>query len=440
MERAEFRNKLFELAKELNCSAAETYYEGSESFSVSVLKGDLESYEVSKENGMNLRVQFDGRDGYAYTESFEDPEQLVQRAIENAVTVDSADTHPMLGPQEYSKIERKHFPLMDMSAAQKIELANRIEQEMLAYDPHIVRTQGCGVFTSSSVKEIHNTLGLEASSSSSFCGISASAIAAENEVVKNSFSIRFGDRSDDLKGLVKEAADEALFELHAEPAETGTYRLLLKNSAAATLLVAYSGIFSAEEAQKGRSKLTGREGDTIASSCFSLYDDPFHPRSPRAFDGEGFPTYRKAVIEKGVFKTLLHNSKTALKAGVTSTGNATRSKSSPVGVGPSILTVQKGEGTYEEMLQKLENGLVITDLAGLHAGINPISGDFSLMSNGALVENGRIVKAIDRITIAGNFFTLLSDIESVGADAEFSLYGSVESPSLLIRSVQVAGK
>ena len=184
----------------------------------------------------------------------------------------------------------------------------------------------------------------------------------------------------------------------------------------------------------------GIRGETIAAECFTLYDDPFHPYAPRAFDGEGFPTRKKAIIENGVFKTLLHNTKTALKAGVESTGNATRHGASPVGVGPTVLSVKKGEGTYEEMLEKLGNGLMIDSFGGLHVGMNPISGDFSIMAGGALVENGKIVRAVDRITIAGNLYELLKNIEAIGADSDFTLYGPIESPSILLGSLPVAGK
>ena len=95
MDRKEFRTELFRIAKELGCDAAETYYEESESFSVSVLNAELERYKVAKECGMNLRVNFQGKDGYAYTESFEQPEVLVRRAIDNARVIESSDVHPM---------------------------------------------------------------------------------------------------------------------------------------------------------------------------------------------------------------------------------------------------------------------------------------------------------------------------------------------------------
>lgn len=439
MDRKEFREELFRIALELGCAAAETYYEEGESFSASILKGELESYKVAKEQGMNLRVNFNGKDGYAYTESFVEPEKLVKRAIDNASVIEDSDDHPMLPRQEYETIPARKTPLDETTPDDKIKMALEIEEKGLKKDPRIVRSQGSEVETGHSRFELHNTLGLCAERENNHADIVLQLVAQENEVIKDSFAVRMNETADDIDGLVDEAVQEALFKLSAHPVPTGTYRVLLKNKAAATFLSPFIGMFSAEEAQKGRSKLAGKEGAKIATELFTLIDDPFHPHAPRAFDGEGYPSRKKAIIENGVFKTFLHNTKTAKKAGVESTGNAARHGYSPVGIGPTNLIVQKGEGTYEEMLQKLGNGLVITSFAGLHVGMNPISGDFSIMAGGALVENGSIVRAVDRITVAGNLFDLLNTIEAIGADSEFTLWGPVESPSILISSLQIAG-
>lgn len=440
MDRKEFRTELFRIAKELGCDAAETYYEESESFSVSVLNAELERYKVAKECGMNLRVNFQGKDGYAYTESFEQPEVLVRRAIDNARVIESSDVHPMIGAQTYASVAVRTTPLDTVTIPEKISMALDMEKQALAFDPRIKRVQDCEVETGHSRFELHNTLGLCAERETNDAAIVLGTIAESDGVVKDGFAARLNDRANDIEGLVRETAEDTLFQLSAAPVETGTYRVLFKNSAAATFLSPFLDIFSAEEAQKGRSLLAGREGEKIAADCFTLWDDPFHPYAPRAFDGEGYPTRKKAIIENGVFKTLLHNTKTALKAGVESTGNAKRRGASPVGVGPTVLSVGKGEGTYEEMLQKLGNGLMINGFGGLHVGMNPISGDFSIMASGAWIENGKPVRAVDRITIAGNLYSLLKEIEAIGADSEFTLYGAIESPSILIRALSVAGK
>lgn len=159
--------------------------------------------------------------------------------------------------------------------------------------------------------------------------------------------------------------------------------------------------FSADQAQKGLSPLAGREGESIASAVVTLCDDPLHPVNPRAFDDEGTPSVTKTVVENGVFQTLLHNLKTAKKAGCASTSNADRpSAASPVGIAPTNFYMVPGADNLESMKQRLGTGLMITDVTGLHAGVNPVTGDFSLLSRGFLVENGEIVRPVDQITIA----------------------------------------
>jgi len=148
-------------------------------------------------------------------------------------------------------------------------------------------------------------------------------------------------------------------------------------------------------------------------------------------------------VEKGVLATLLHNLKTAKKAGVESTGNASRpSPASPVGVAPSNFYILPGEKDYDAMVKTLDNGLIITEVSGLHAGVNPVSGQFSLLAKGKLIENGIPVHPVEQITVAGSFLELMNSVLEVGADLEFGMPGGgrIGSPSLLIGSMMVAGK
>jgi PmbA protein len=164
--------------------------------------------------------------------------------------------------------------------------------------------------------------------------------------------------------------------------------------------------------------------------------------APRAFDSEGTPCKVKTVVEEGVLKTLLHNLKTAAKAGVESTGNASRARAaSPVGVAPSVLRIEPGSLSADELVQTLGDGLIITELEGIHAGVDAISGDFSLKSAGFLVEGGRIVRPVSNITVAGNFITLLKGVSALGSDILFSLPQTAyfASPSVLVERLSVAG-
>ncbi|MDO4565035.1 MAG: TldD/PmbA family protein [Clostridia bacterium] len=442
MERTEFRKLLFEEALKQGCEAAETYYAAEESFSCSILKGEVLRYKSSVEGGLNLRVKYKGKDGYAYTESMEEPEALVARAIDNAAAVETGDEHPMQSAQEYATIKRRNNPVMDMDANEKIELAKRLEAAALAADPLIERVGQSQVATSIGVEEIHNTLGLKAERSMRQAVSVVAPIAKKNERVKDSYAFRIGEEVLDVEGCADEAVQKAVLSLDASPCLTGRYDIVLENMAAADLLAAFSGIFSAEEAQKGRSLLRGKEGESVAADCVTIVDDPFHPAAPRAFDSEGTPARFKKVVENGVLNTLLHNLKTAKKAGVETTGNAFRSgAASSIGVGPTVFYIQAGETPFDELIRRLNNGLLITEIAGLHAGLDPVSGDFSLMASGRLVKEGKLGEAVDQITVAGNFLSFMRSVELVGSDIKETLaQTTVLCPSLLVRDISVAGK
>jgi PmbA protein len=206
------------------------------------------------------------------------------------------------------------------------------------------------------------------------------------------------------------------------------------------LLGTFVSVFSAEEAQKGFSLLKGRLGGKIAADTVSIRDDPLLDQLPGSavFDGEGVAARNKTVVENGVFKTFLHNRKTARKDGVEPTGNGFKSSfKTAVGIAPSNFYIAAGTGNREELIAGMGDGLIITNLEGLHSGANSVSGDFTLSAEGFLVWGGKITRPVEQITVAGNFFSLLKDISDVASDLEFK--GNVSSPSVLVRELSVAG-
>ena len=437
----EFKDKAFSEALKLGCEAAEAYFSHGESFSVNVQGGELEEYSVERSFGLNLRVKLKGRDGYAYTEALDDPAALVARAMDNAAAAETEEDLPMQPACEYEKVVPPEVKALGMTPAEKIEYAKELEKRLLAADPRIIRSYFTGIQTFRTGTKLYNTLGLaaEAVSENAFAGVGP--IMQDNGEIKNSFGFRSGNKVFDTDEMIDEGVRFTAEQFGASPVPSGEYRVLMRSDAMASVLRAVFPMFSADMAQKGMSLLGKLEGETVASECVTLIDDPFYKEHPRAFDAEGVPSVTKKVIDRGVLTTLLHNLKTAKKAGVRSTSNAGRHASGPVGVAPSNFYIEAGESSYEELVSLLGNGLVITEVSGLHAGLNAVSGDFSLISKGLLVENGSIVRAVDQITVAGNFLNLMKSVERVGSDLRFGfpMGGSVGSPSVLISKLMVSG-
>ena len=156
------------------------------------------------------------------------------------------------------------------------------------------------------------------------------------------------------------------------------------------------------------------------------------------YDSEGVATYNKTLIKKGVLQTYLYNLTTAKKDGVQSTGNGYGGVTK-IGIGTTHLVIKPGKKSFEELLQKAKNGIYLTDIMGLHAGLNAKSGDFSLQAQGFMIEDGKLTKPLSQIVVAGNLFTLFNEIGEVGSDSQL-LLSSNEVPSLLIKKLQVNGK
>ncbi len=443
MEDRVFEKKLLELALSHGCEAAETYSAKSDSFEATVLNGELDRYAVSTQGGLSLRVQVNGKNGYAYTEHPEDPVALVQRAMENARAIEIADEHPMQGRCTYQTVQTTQGALSKLSEQEKIDLAKRMEKTALAADPRVKRVSYCEVGSSTGSIGIYNTLGLSAERTDGMDYCYVQPILEQDGEVRTGLVFRSGTDAADVEGCAREAVAEAAEKFGAEPVPSGAYRVILRNTAMADLMEAFLGMFSADEAQKGCSLLANREGEKIADEKITIFDDPFHPIAPRAFDDEGTPCYKKALVENGVLKTLLHNLKTAKKAGVASTGNGVRpSAASAVGVGASVLCIAPGKQSLRALTEEMGDGLIITELEGLHAGLDAISGDFSLKAAGQRVENGQVTGSVAQITLAGNFLAMLQNVIAVGSDMKFTLPSGTysASPSILFDKLNVAGK
>ena len=449
MDRNAFINRLLASAAERGV-AGEVCLDGGESFEVSVKNGEIHQYNVSDSMGLGFRVLKDGHTGTASTQILDEDalSQLLDGAIENAELVESKDQQFMYaGDEQYPELDLYNPAIEAMDAAQKIEMAKELERLTLAQDQRIQQVEECAVFSSVGDRRLTNTLGLDVYAKSALLGGYVVAVARDGEKVNTGMKLFFTMRPEevDLEAVAKAAAKEAIDGLDGAPVKSGKYRTLLRNDVAATLLSTFAGIFSADNAQRGLSRLKGREGESVAAECVTIMDDPHREGSAAStpFDGEGVATKVKAVIEMGRLNTLLHNLKTAHKQGVQTTANASRgSYAAGVGVAPSNFYFAPSETDFDGMVERTGDGLLITDVQGMHAGANAITGDFSLAAKGFKIEGGRITAPVNQITVAGNFYELLKDIAAVGADLDFRAPGAscFGSPSLLVGELSVAGK
>ncbi len=450
MEINAFIKKLFERAEQAGYEASEAYYATGDEFEVSVKDGEIINYSVSSSMGLSFRALVDGKMGYASTQVLDDEaiDLLLEGAESNAQLIESEDEEFIFpGSAAYPELNVYNPAIDEISAADKIAMARELEKVTLSLDPKIKQVQEVQVVSMSSEKRIVNSKGLDVSFRDNCIGCATVPTAQDGDKVAVGVGYLFTrDPAElDLQKIALRAVRDAVAGLDAEQIESGTYPVVLRNDAMTSLLGCFEPVFSAEMAQKGLSLLKGREGEQIASSAVTLVDDPLAPKglASTPFDAEGVATARREIITDGRLNTLLYNLKTAKKQGIESTANASKgSYAAAVGIAPTNFYIQPGEQSVDELYAQAENGVLITEVEGLHSGADQISGDFSVAARGYRIENGQITSTVKQITVAGNFFTMLKSITGIANDLEFGFPGTscIGTPSVLVSSLSIAGK
>ena len=439
-----FKNIVIEKCRELGIAEYELYYQAAESTSVSVFQQEINEFTSSTEGGVCFRCIVGGKMGYASTEELSEVQAaaIVARAADNASVLEAEE--PVFlgeGGKTYQTPDRKPYALPTTESL--ISTVLETQKKLYAADSAVIdgtQTQG---IAERSETAIYNSKGLDLYSENTLCGLVTGAVVTNGQEMTDSYEVKLGDpASVDIDAMVRKTVDTALQKLGGDVAPTGQYPVIFSPEAMCNLLSVYASIFSSENAQKGLSRLGDKEGTVIASELVTLVDDPFYPGSRQhSFDAEGSPTFTKNVIEKGTFRTLLYNLKTANLAGKKTTGNASKAGyDAPVAVRPFTMYLVPGEKTEEALLAPIEKGVYITSLGGLHAGANPISGDFSLQSSGFMIENGEKTTFVKSFTVAGNFYSLLKDITEIASELVTPGMGGFGSPAVRVDGLSIAGK
>ena len=446
----EFKQEIFARAKAKGFTDYEILFLGSSGFQVRVFEGEITEYQNTTSQGVGFRGTYNGKMGYSSSEKMDasviDP--MIENAAMGAGIIEEDEVEKLYpGDESYPEVCAFNPALDKVSAADKISWALEMEKYAKSLDSRVKMADFCTIGNQESEMAMANSYGLDLSQKSNMASAMVVARVEEDGKTKSGFEYWTGrDFAElDYKALAKKAVDDAISCLGAESMESGAYPVAFDNNSAKDLFSVFSRIFMAENAQKGFS-LLGKDkvGTEIAAPHITLRDDGVCDLSlgSMAFDAEGVATQQKAVIENGVLKTLLYNLKSAAKDGVKSTGNASKA-----GLGGAIDTsctnfyLVPSETSFDEMISGVEKGVIITDMAGLHSGVNTVSGDFSVSADGFIIENGKKARPVEQITIAGNFYEVLKNITAVGSDLRFHSrgHGGIGMPSILVDGLQISG-
>ena len=435
------------MAKAKGASQGDVVMAESQSFFVTARVGEVEKISQAGEKRLGLRLFFSNSSGSASTSdiSKKSIEKLVDDTIRIA-KVTAQDPHG--GLPEAAELAR-NLPDLDLSdeagrgisVDEKIQIALDAEHSALAYDSRISNSEGAE-FSNQFGRVIYaGSQGFSGEYSGSTFGHSVAPVAKQNGAMQRDYwysSNRKFAKLESPRSVGEKAAQRVLRRLGARKVKTCAVPVVFDPEMAASLLRNLASALSGYALYKGASFLTGKLGTRIGSDLLTVIDDGTIPGAlgSRPFDGEGLPTRKKIVVDRGELRSYLLDSYSARKLGMKSTGNASRSVGDAPGVAPANFYLEAGKDSSEAIIGSVKSGLYVTEMIGF--GVNMVTGDFSRGAAGLWIENGEIAYPVEEITVAGNLKEIFQNIEMAGSDLE--MRGRIASPTLKISQMTVAGE
>ena len=447
-ELSEATRRAFEAAQGAGAAEAEAYASRESGREVRVHGGEVESLTAATQSGIGVRAWIGNRVGYAYGTDLSEAgvTAIAARAAEMAAIADEDEYAAPPEPAEIEALSGLDDPSVQTWETPRVaELALTVERTALAADERVVAVEQAVYADSSERVAISSSVGLagEYQSSSCYAYLQALAEGDDGRETGLGFGLARGPDGLDPVEIGAEGAARALAMIGASKPESRACPVVLDPTVAASFAGLIGGALGAKAVQRGRSPFAGRIEEELASEAFALHDDGRDPEGPASapFDGEGVPRRRTALIEQGRLRSYLYDTYTANREGVHSTGSAARAgyRSLP-SVSTSNLLVATGGLSEAELLRAAGEGVYVTDVAGLHSGVNPVTGIFSVGASGRTIRGGELAEPIREFTIAGELVAMLGAVQEAGAEARWVPFGgSVKTPPLLIAELAVSG-
>jgi len=411
--------------------------------------GQVESLTSATSAGIGIRVVVDHRLGFAWAGSLDESVlgETLAEARDNARFA-TADEHVRLAVPdgvEAVPVDLWDEALASVPTARKVELALALEAQARAADPRIRQVDAADYGDVASEAALVSTTGIRSSSRKTSGYLSVGVIAGEGEASQTGggYSVGRGFEELDPARACDDAVTRAVRLLGATKGPSGRSTVVFDRRMATTLLSIVSSALSGEAVAKGRSFFAGRIGEQVGHPGLTLVDDPTDPRAygAAAYDAEGLACRRNVLIDSGVLRGFLYDTVSGSRAGVPSTGSAVRGGfAGTPGPGCRALTLAPGPEGYDEagVLAAVGEGLFVQSMTGVHSGVNPISGDFSVGAEGLMIRDGRLAEPVREITVASTLQRMLLSLVAVGADVEW-LPSIAAGQTLAIGDMQISG-
>lgn len=444
MKYTDLTEKLVKKCISLGADAAEVFLESNRNLSINVLKSEIETIEEASTQGAGFRVFVDGRMGFSHCNDLRNKslEDTISKAIAFARLSSPDENNVLPDDKGLTEISELYDPgLITEPMDKKIKMALDLEK-LAMKDPRITKSSGAGYGETESEVFIANSSGFVKSYKSSGCSIGVSVVAEKGDQ-KNTGGeycsrVFFSDLLP-LEEIAAVASKKALRLLDPVMIKTQKASVIFDPDVARALLGGIITGINGERVLQGASFLKDSLNKQFASTLLTMIDDGTKPKSlgSEPFDGEGVPTMKNTLVENGVLKCFIYNTKAAKRAGVKSTGNASRRGFSTLPeIGTHNVYVMPGKQSRNEIIAATQKGLLLVEVTGY--GIDPVNGNFSGGASGLWIENGEIVHPVKGVTIAGRAFDILNNIDMMGDDLDMNRTNT--APTFRVSSMQIGGK
>ena len=419
---------------------------------VRAYEGEVESLTSADSSGVGVRVLVDGsegsRVGFAWAGSL-DPDVIVATVADARDNARFATPDPDVVFAEPDGVAAVDIDLWDDGVAstpmeKKVALAVELERATRAADPRVRQVSSADYADSRVEVALVSTTGISSSRRRTTAFLSVDAIAGEGADTQTGTGFSVGRGPGDL--VADEAMDDAVLRatrlLGAEKAPSARCTVVFDPRVASTLLAVVASALSGEAVVKGRSFFAGRIGESVASAAVTLVDDPTDARAfgAASHDGEGLACRRNVLISDGILRMFVYDTVSARRAGARSTGSAVRGGfAGTPGAGCRALVLEPGSHGHDEILAGIGEGLYVQSVTGIHSGVNPVSGDFSVGAEGLMITGGALDRPVREVTVASTLQRMLQSVVDIGNDLRW-LPGTAAGQTLAIADMQLSGE
>ena len=449
-------SELFERAQRILDAAIgneqiEVYLSSGVDTEVQAYQGEIEQLSSASSSGVGIRILHESAGGAQVGTAWAG--SLNDAAIADALR-EARDNVRFASEDEYlafarpDGVEPGHLELSDPSVSttpieDKIAIAIELERMVRSGDPRIRQVDSASYSDYVAQAAVLSTTGIRAAYARSGAFASVEAIASDGGDDQTGWGLSAGRAPGelDLEVAAADAISRATRMLGAVKPGSMKTTAVFDPRNAATLLAIIGGALSGEAVVRGRSFFADRMGERVASELLTLLDDPTDPRhfAASVFDGEGLACRRNVMIEAGYLRGFVYDTVSARRAGTVSTGSAIRGgiAGSP-SAGCRALQLVPGSLTQDEIIAAVGEGIFVESLMGIHSGVNPISGDFSVGVTGRMIRNGVLAEPVREVTVASTLQRMLLNLSHVGGDVEW-LPGNAAAPTIAVGEIAMSG-